>query len=811
MQDLLAQLNAVQREAVTHPGGPLLIFAGAGSGKTRVLTYRVAYLIREQGVYPSQILAVTFTNKAANEMKARIVDLVGPLQESMWIGTFHALSARLLRIHGHHIGLDRDFVIYDEQDQETVVKECLREKGIDDKRWTPRSILGAISRAKEKLIGPDEFAADAQGAHDRVVATIYPLYTTKLRANHALDFDDLIAFAVQLLRDCPEVRQELRHRFRHILVDEFQDINQSQYTWTRLLAGSDGNIVVVGDDDQSIYSWRGADVRFILAFEKDHPNTRVVKLEQNYRSSANILRAAHEVVRRNSSRAPKQLWTERPSGPPIVIRRLEDEKEEAAYVAMQVAAGIATGTRHYRDYAVLYRTNSQSRPFEDEFRRTGIPYRVVGGLRFYEHKEVKDLLAYLRILVNPADSVSLRRILNVPPRGIGTATLARLNDLAAARGIPLIAAMRQAADIAEITPAIRRRVASFVATLDALREAADVLPVDELLRQVVTQTGFEASLEGKTPTETLMRRANVQELGSIASDFTHRATNKTLAAFLEEMALASDVDALREDEEGVVLMTLHAAKGLEFPVVFLAGMEEGLFPHSRSQGDNASLEEERRLCYVGITRAQDEVYLLHAGRRTTWGSMQYNPPSRFLRELPPATLDERADVTPVSPRRVAAQWDGGAARGNASQPEVRRQAAAADDAAVDVSAILARHRPAEPAFTRGEKVRHALFGEGVVLALHGSGADTEATVHFAGHGTKRLHLQFAPLEAVAPEEPAEATVPVLARGDRVTHARFGEGVVVTVHGEGPGAEVSVRFADAGTRRLDPATARLRKA
>ncbi|HOM80507.1 MAG TPA: UvrD-helicase domain-containing protein [Armatimonadota bacterium] len=822
--DLLEQLNPVQREAVTHPDGPLLIFAGAGSGKTRVLTHRVAWLIRERGVHPAHILAVTFTNKAAKEMKTRIASLVGSLEESIWIGTFHALAARMLRMHGEHIGLDPGFVIYDDKDQETVVKECYRELDIDEKKYAIRATLNAISRAKERLIEPREYGRTAMDSFERVVANVYPAYNHKLRLNNALDFDDLIGCAVKLLREAPSVREEIQHRFRQVLVDEFQDINHAQYAWMRLVAGKHGNVTVVGDDDQSIYSWRGADVGFILAFERDYPDARVVKLEQNYRSTQKILSAAHGVVSRNRMRVDKKLWTDGPEGKEVTVYSAYDEYDEARYVCQMIAAGCMGKGRSYRDHAVLYRMNSQSRALEDELRRMGIPYRVVGGLRFYDRKEVKDLIAYLRLVANPADSISLRRVINAPPRGIGATTMARLGDYAMSEGISLFEAMRRAGRAQGIQPAIRKRVADFVLLIDGLRELAATATVLDTLKAIIARTGFEQTLQGETVIETDSRKANVQELLKVAEEFVGGGHGSALSAFLEEMALVSDVDNLREDEDGVALMTLHAAKGLEFPVIFMVGLEEGIFPHSRSMGDDAALEEERRLCYVGITRAMQELYLLHACRRASWGTPQYNPPSRFLKDLPPSAIARDAESArfgqagttvslppPPSPRvadRHDWEWDSPSASTQPGTP-------------LDAEAILARYRPAEPAFRPGDKVQHATFGTGVVLSVEGEGDTAEVRVHFAGKGMKRLALAYAQLsklgsgvgepggEDPAPEESAavdapEATEVVLfARGDRVVHRRFGTGTVVSVHGEGPTAEVTVQFGHAGTRRLDP--------
>ncbi|MDH7571112.1 MAG: UvrD-helicase domain-containing protein, partial [Armatimonadota bacterium] len=551
--EILDALNAAQREAVVHPGGPLLIFAGAGTGKTRVLTHRVAYLIRACGVEPRRILAVTFTNKAAREMKERIVRLVGPTASGIWMGTFHALCARLLRIHGYHIGLDSNFAIYDEQDQQQVLKECLRALNVDEKQNAPYAILREISRAKERLVPPEEYARAASGGFENTVAKVYPLYVARLRHNHALDFDDLIAFAVQLLHEVPEVREQVQERFHHVLVDEFQDVNYSQYVWTRLIAKKHQNLTVVGDDDQSIYAWRGADVRLILSFESDFPGAKVVKLEQNYRSTPSILDAAYSVVSRNKNRAEKRLWTNRADRGKVQLFQALNEYEEARYVALKVATDYAARTRRYSDFAVLYRMNAQSRPFEDELRRNGIPYRVVGGLRFYDRKEIKDLIAYLRLLANPADGVSLRRVLGIVPRGIGASTLARLEAYGGARGLSLFDAMHQATGVPGIAPAILRKIKEFLGVVEELRALVDRVSVAELLQAIIQRTRFEESLEDGSSVETLSRKANVEELVNVAREFGPLDQEHTLSAFLEQLALVSDVDRLKEDEDGVVL------------------------------------------------------------------------------------------------------------------------------------------------------------------------------------------------------------------------------------------------------------------
>ncbi|MBP6965702.1 MAG: DNA helicase PcrA [Armatimonadetes bacterium] len=727
MTNILDSLNPAQREAVEHLEGPLLIFAGAGSGKTRALTHRIAYLIREHGVHPRNILAVTFTNKAAREMKERIESLVGSQALSdMWVGTFHAMSARLLRISGEKIGIHRDFVIYDESDQSTVVRECLEELNIDEKMYPPKTILYKISHAKEQMVLPEDYASAFAHRFDPIVARVYPLYQEKLKANRALDFDDLIFHAVRLLDQCPDVRELYQTKFEHVLVDEYQDINQSQFELVRFLAGYYRNICVVGDDDQSIYSWRGADVELILSFQKHYKDAKVVKLEQNYRSSRNILDAAYHVISRNERRAEKQLWTDRDGG--ALLTRIEavDEHDEAAKVVSQIRERVRSGECDYGDFVVLYRMNAQSRLFEEALMNYRVPYRIIGGVRFYERKEIKDLMAYLRLVYNPMDSVSLKRIINVPVRSIGPATLAKIESFAQDEGTTLVEALRRVEEI-EIQPKPKRAIKELSALLDFLHEKREEYPVGKLLKEIVENTGFLTDLQKAGTREADSRVENVKELFSVVEEFENTSEDVTLRSFLEQVALVTDIDSLEEGQEAITLMTLHAAKGLEFPVVFMVGMEDGLFPHSRSIQDRDGLEEERRLCYVGMTRAEDELFLCHAYCRTMYGMRERSVPSRFLRDIPLELFGRKKIEQPSRPTAAVP----GVTTGAAFRPKE------------------AAPRPAAKCpFKAGDRVKHNVFGAGIVVGAQAAGTDYQVSVAFEDVGIKKLMLSFAPLEKV---------------------------------------------------------------
>lgn len=739
---LLEGLNPAQLAAVTHGDGPLLVFAGAGSGKTRVLTHRVAWLIREREAPPHSILAVTFTNKAAREMRERIERLLPISIQGLWIGTFHAMCARMLRETGQKVGIDRDFVVYDDGDQLALVRECLAQLRIDDKRFAPRMVLSQISRAKERLIPAERFGDHYSGFVEDIVARVYALYEEKLRLNRALDFDDLLMSCVRLLQQSEDALARYQNRFRHILVDEFQDVNYAQYILVKLLAGERRNVTVVGDDDQSIYMFRGAEVGLMLDFERDYPNSTVVKLEQNYRSTSTILDAAHAVVSNNRGRKPKKLWTAIKGGPLLRRHEAANEQEEAYYVLQWVREQTRQGQRRLRDYAVLYRTNAQSRPFEEVFINFGLPYRIVGGVRFYERKEIKDVVAYLRVVHNPADSVSLRRILNVPARGIGATSLQRLEDYAEQHHCSLWDALTAADGLSGLSAKVRSSVRDFTSIIEEARAMREVSTVTAITERLLARTGYLRELEADPSPEGQARSENVRELLTVTTEFDATSEERTLAAFLEQVALVSDLDSLEAGADAVTLMTLHSAKGLEFPVVFLAGMEEGVFPHSRSLTEDRQLEEERRLCYVGITRAREELHLTHAYRRSHYGGLQTNPPSRFLREIP-AELFEPGTAL-VAPTQ---HTDGKETLSISTYFADRRQQQATWNIAEKRERAMPV--PAEPppnAFRPGEKVLHEKFGKGVVVSVKQEADDVQYSVAFPEVGIKKLLQSFAKLK-----------------------------------------------------------------
>jgi DNA helicase-2/ATP-dependent DNA helicase PcrA len=649
-QELVASLNGPQRDAVTHAGSPLLIVAGAGSGKTRVLTHRIAYLLAARDVHPGQIIAITFTNKAAGEMKERVAALVGPRARLMWVSTFHSACVRILRAEHEHAGLKSTFSIYDADDSRRLMQLVARELDLDPKRYPARGLAAQVSNLKNELVDPEEFAGRAKGPNERALAEAYTLYQRRLREAHALDFDDLIMTTVQLLQSHPHVAESYRRRFRHVLVDEYQDTNHAQYTLIKeLVSGTDGiepaELCVVGDADQSIYAFRGATIRNILEFERDFTDARTILLEQNYRSTQTILNAANAVIDRNTSRKPKRLWSEAGAGEQIVGYVADTEHAEADWVAREIDRLVDADEARPGDVAVFYRTNAQSRVFEEVFIRVGLPYKVVGGVRFYERKEVRDALAYLRAVVNDDDTVSLRRVLNTPRRGIGDRAEACVEALSSRDRISFGAALRRAKDAPGISTRAANGIADFVALLGGARELAETGTPEEVLEALLTRSGYLTELEESLDPQDAGRVDNLQELVSVAREYTERIEalgeedeRATVAGFLEQVALVADADQIPSDDpehQGVVtLMTLHTAKGLEFPVVFLTGLEDGVFPHLRSLGDTRELEEERRLAYVGITRARQRLYLSRAVTRSAWGQPAYNPPSRFMEELP---------------------------------------------------------------------------------------------------------------------------------------------------------------------------------
>ncbi|MEV0350376.1 DNA helicase PcrA [Nonomuraea sp. NPDC050680] len=737
---MLDGLNPQQREAVIHHGGPLLIVAGAGSGKTRVLTHRIAYLLGEREVHPGEILAITFTNKAAREMKERIDRLVGPRSKAMWVMTFHSACMRILRREAKRLGFPSSFSIYDQADSQRLMAMVCREMDLDPKRYPPRSFSAQVSNFKNELVDY-ETALDKAGSHlEKVLAEAYKSYQRKLTEAGAMDFDDIIMNTVTLFQLFPEVAEHYRMRFRHVLVDEYQDTNHAQYILIRELVGrpdlrtADGELVrsgadqselcVVGDADQSIYAFRGATIRNILEFERDYPDARTILLEQNYRSTQNILAAANAVIARNESRKPKNLWSDQGDGPKIVGYVADNEHDEAMFVAQEVdrlsdEEGVKAG-----DVAVFYRTNAASRVFEEIFIRTGLPYKVVGGVRFYERKEVKDLLAYLRVLANPADVVSMRRILNVPKRGIGDRAEAMLEALSSRERISFWDALRRAEEAYGMATRSLNAVREFVAMIEGLIGKAEGMPPSALAEEILVATGYRAELEASEDPQDESRLENLNELISVASEFEEANPEGTLVEFLEQVSLVADADQIPEADGGqgvVTLMTLHTAKGLEFPVVFLTAMEDGVFPHIRSLGEPKELEEERRLAYVGITRAQKRLYLTRAAVRSSWGSPSFNPASRFVNEVPVQLLDWR---TP--PEKSA--WSAATRREPA-------QAAAPKKGARTV-----------PTLAPGDRVTHDAFGLGTVVAVDGVAEKTKVKIDFGSGGEKTLLLAYAPLE-----------------------------------------------------------------
>src|SRR5438876_6631244 len=707
----LADLNPAQREAVLTTEGPLLVVAGAGSGKTRVLTHRVAHLINACGVKPQEILAITFTNKAAGEMRERLEDMPGGVARAIWILTFHSACGRILRREAPRLGYRTNFTIYDQADQIRLTKACLEELERDPKRFVPRGIHAQISTAKNNLVGPEEYKTRVASFYDQTVADTYELYQRRLFTSNAVDFDDLLYLTVDVLDRFPEAQEKWRKAFRYILVDEYQDTNHAQYRLLQLLAGTDKNVCAVGDPDQSIYAFRGAGIRNILDFERDFPGTQTIALEQNYRSTNSILRGANAVIENNRERKPKHLFSELGEGEPAEAIEVEDEHAEARFVAVRVAALVEEGFSG-SEIAVFYRMNAQSRVLEDVLVRQGIAYQVIGGPRFYERAEVKDVIAYLQVIDNPYDAVSLQRIANRPRRGIGDTTLARLQGHADAFGISLFETLGQA-DEAGIAAAPLRAVQQFHGLLQSLQAGALELEVSELLERVLDRSGYREALEAERTIESQGRLENLQELVGVAQEYRHTASEPSLSGFLQEISLYSDQDAIRGEQSLVTLMTLHNAKGLEFRAVYLIGMEEGIFPHARSI-EEQGIEEERRLCYVGMTRAKERLVLTHAIARSLYGLRDFKLPSRFLDELPAEGV-ERERLTPAS-------W------------------------ASTAPAVVAP-RDDVPLLATGDSVRHGTLGEGVVTRIEPGGV---VTVRFAADGSeRRLMLDYAPLEKIA--------------------------------------------------------------
>ncbi|MCA0165850.1 MULTISPECIES: DNA helicase PcrA [Bacillus] len=731
---LLEGLNDAQKEAVKATDGPLLLMAGAGSGKTRVLTHRIAYLMAEKHVAPWNILAITFTNKAAREMRERVQAILGPGADDIWISTFHSMCVRILRRDIDRIGVNRNFSILDTSDQLSVIKNILKERNIDPKKFDPRSILGSISSAKNELIDAEEYAKTAGDFYDQVVSDVYTDYQKRLLKNQSLDFDDLIMMTIRLFERIPEVLEHYQRKFQYIHVDEYQDTNRAQYMLVKLLAQRFQNICVVGDSDQSIYRWRGADITNILSFEKDYPSSEVILLEQNYRSTKRILNAANTVIQNNSNRKPKNLWTENDEGAKIAYYRADNEFGEGQFVAGKIRQLYQSGKRKLSDFAILYRTNAQSRVIEETLMKANIQYNIVGGTKFYDRKEIKDILAYLRLVANPDDDISFARIVNVPKRGIGATSVDKIAAYAEMNDLSMFEALGQV-DFIGLSARAANALDEFKQLIDQMTNMQDYLSVTELTEEILEKTGYREALKIEKTIEAQSRLENIDEFLSVTKNFEEQNEDKSLVTFLTDLALVADIDKLdeaeEEDQDAVILMTLHAAKGLEFPVVFLMGMEEGVFPHSRSLMEDAEMEEERRLAYVGITRAEEELYLSSAKMRTLFGRTNMNLESRFIREIPADLLDnlneKKETKTPFGQTRERPQR-----RGPVSRPQTQ---------------TIQNTGGGSIGWAVGDKAAHKKWGVGTVVSVKGSGDSTELDIAFPSPtGIKRLLAAFAPIE-----------------------------------------------------------------
>ncbi|KON85615.1 ATP-dependent DNA helicase PcrA [Sporosarcina globispora] len=733
---LLNGLNPQQQNAVKTTDGPLLIMAGAGSGKTRVLTHRIAYLMVEKGVNPYNILAITFTNKAAREMRERIYNMMGGAADDIWISTFHSMCVRILRRDIDRIGYNRNFTILDSTDQQSVIKSILKDKNLDPKKFDPRAILGSISSAKNELITPEEYAKTAGDYIQQVASDVYTEYQKRLRRNQALDFDDLIMITIQLFQRVPEVLEYYQRKFQYIHVDEYQDTNRAQYMLVKLLASRFKNLCVVGDSDQSIYKWRGADIANILSFEKDYPNAQTIMLEQNYRSTKRILLAANEVISKNLNRKPKNLWTENAEGNKISYYRADSEQGEAQFVAGKIKEYINSGKRSLSDIAILYRTNAQSRVMEEVLLKSNIEYSIVGGIKFYDRKEIKDILAYLRLIANPDDDISLQRVINVPKRGIGSGSVDKIANFAQLHEMSMFEAL-ESIELIGLSPKITKGAIEFRDLVKNYTQMQEYLSVTELVEELLEKSGYRDMLIAEKSIEAQSRLENIDEFLSVTKNFEEASEDKSLIAFLTDLALVADIDKLDDDgekAESVVLMTLHSAKGLEFPVVFLLGLEEGVFPHSRSLMEEAEMEEERRLAYVGITRAEEELFITNAQMRTLFGRTNMNPPSRFIKEIPADLLDGLEPAKKPSPFGSSPFGSPSSSRGAQPQRKAVVRPSSSNTGGDEID------------WKVGDKAQHGKWGTGTVVSVKGSGEGTELDIAFPKPvGIKRLLAKFAPI------------------------------------------------------------------
>ena len=777
MEDLINSLNNKQKEAVLATEGPCLVIAGAGSGKTKVLTHKIAYLMAEKYIKPWNILAITFTNKAANEMKERVQKLVGDAANDMWIGTFHSICVRILRKFIDRIGYDTSFIIFDTSDQKTVVKECLKELKIDDKLFTDKSVMYEISNAKNEMLEPMQYSASAVGDFRKeTIAKIYDLYQRKLKENNAIDFDDIINFTIKILMQNDDILDMYNEKFKYVLVDEYQDTNKAQFTLVKLLAAKYGNITVVGDNDQGIYSFRGADISNILNFEKDFPGTKIIKLEQNYRCTGNILKAANAVIKHNTVKYDKKLWTENDEGNKPSIYSGDDEYDEATYIVRQINHLKTEEYYKYSDFAVLYRMNSQSRAIEDILRRENIPYKIIGGLKFYERKEIKDIIAYLRLIFNNADNLSLKRIINEPKRGVGKTSIDAIQEIADNQGISMYEVIKDAAQYG--LNRVYTNTRDFVEQIEYLKAKKDEIKISDLIKETLNKTGYTKALELENTIEAESRIQNLDEFLTVAIEFEDEFAENGLAEFLEGITLTTDLDNADTNEDSVTLMTLHSAKGLEFPVVFLVGMEEGIFPGYKSIGEEKELEEERRLFYVGITRAKEFLHLTCAKRRTIFGSTSYNQVSRFVKEIPKDVLDGYDDVINGNKDSESFgesnyKWEYGNSNkfegfGNSSKVktyniDTYKVPSTASAKSENTNTTGFAFRTAESflnklnkkensvdisQYKEGQRVYHKKFGEGTINKLEAEGDDFKVDISFDKSGNKRLMAKFAGLQII---------------------------------------------------------------
>ncbi len=760
---LLDELNDKQYEAVTTTEGPSLVIAGAGSGKTKVLTHKIAYLIGEKNIKPWNILAITFTNKAANEMKERVRNLIGEVADDIWMGTFHSICVRILRKTIDRIGFDSSFVIFDTSDQKTMIKKILKEQNLDDKIFTDKSVLYEISNAKNEMLQPAQYAARSNGDFRKEqIAEIYSIYQKRLKENNAIDFDDIINFTIEILLDNPDILEYYSDKFRYVLVDEYQDTNKSQFTLVTLLASKFGNITVVGDNDQGIYSFRGADISNILNFEKDFPGTKIIKLEQNYRCTQNVLNVANEIIKNNETKYEKKLWTSNEAGSLPKVYRGDNEYDEANYIVSEINSLRRNEYYKYSDFAVLYRMNTQSRSIEDILRRENIPYKIIGGLKFYERKEIKDIIAYLRLIHNVADNLSLTRIINEPKRGVGKTSLDNVEQIANSNGIPMYEVIKRADEFG--LNRVFGNTREFIATIEELRDLKDTKLISDLIKETLKKTGYTKALEDENTIEAENRIENLNEFLTVAIEFEEQSADHSLTEFLEGITLSSDLDGMEEAEESITLMTLHSAKGHEFPAVFLVGMEEGIFPGYKSIGEEKELEEERRLCYVGITRAKEKLFMTAAKQRTIFGSTSFNNISRFIKEIPANMLEGMEELEQNSNSTFGEsnmEWNYGNSRNSGffdnpvttyKSHEIPKKATAASFGFKSAETFLANlNKPRNNAislenYKSGVKVYHKKFGEGLINSVEPEGDDLKVDISFEKAGHKRLMAKFAGLQ-----------------------------------------------------------------